>query len=156
MWDFLPLVFLLLARGMTLFPFRFNLLSTCFIYFCRCRNCLLTLMITKSKWIEEALIPRIQQTGGQGYSSSYLHALSVLQWSDFNSRFNFFIILKGQRRAFCQCPYKPWFPIHYTNAEIHPQLLSTRSSWDLLPFPEHQQIHTNRFTTCSDSEHFVY
>lgn len=107
-------VFYVLAGGMPLFPFCPNLLSTCFIYFCACKNCLLTLMITESMRTEKALIPRIQLTAAQGCSSSYLKSVGVLQWSDFSFHFSVFIILRGQRRAFCQWLCRPQFLIHCT------------------------------------------
>lgn len=39
--------------------------------------------------MEKAIKPRIPGAGAQGYSSSYLDAALVLQWSDFF----FFIVL---------------------------------------------------------------
>lgn len=75
--------------------------------------------LQKSKWIEKELIPRIHWAGAQGYSSSYLRAVSVLQWSDFSSLFAVFIILRGQRRAVCQRPNKLTFPIQFKSTHTH-------------------------------------
>lgn len=140
-------------------PFYLILLPTCFIYFCGCRNCLLTLMITKSKWIEKASIPRIQPAGAQGYSSSYLSAVSVLQWSDFSSRFAVFIILRGQRRAFCQRPYKLPFPIQYTSTLIYPPTHTHRTicNRDMSPptTAKHTLMPKAISITCTKNDHFV-
>lgn len=55
-WEIFSHCLLLLAGGMALFSFLFNVMPACFIYFCGCRNCLSTLMITKKhKWIEKSI-----------------------------------------------------------------------------------------------------
>lgn len=62
--------------------FLFNFPTTCFIYFqtdySDCSD-----YKKKEKQTGKAITPRISGTGAQGYSSSYLDAVSVLQWSDF-------------------------------------------------------------------------
>lgn len=82
---------LLLAGGTALLPFLFNFPTTCFIYFLSLQTDYSTAVITKKgKQMEKAITPRIPGSGAQGYSSSYLDAVSVLQWSVF---FFFFIVL---------------------------------------------------------------
>lgn len=90
---------LLLAGGTALLPFLFNFPTTCFIYFLLLQTDYSTAAITKKgNQMEKAITPRIPGSGAQGYSSSYLDAVSDLQWSDFFFYCPVFITLKGQRR----------------------------------------------------------
>lgn len=87
---------MLLAGGMALFPFLFNLLPTCFYLFRWLQKLPSDLDdYRKVSELKRALIPRIRRAGAQGYSSFlYLGVVSLLQWSDLSSLFCCFHYLK--------------------------------------------------------------
>lgn len=77
-----PYLFCYLLEAQLCSPFYLIFPQPVLFIFCSCRQTIRLQWLQKRKQMEKAITPRIPGAGAQGYSSSYLDAALVLQWSE--------------------------------------------------------------------------